>query len=174
MLTRFKQLINLSLTDMPLQALDHPILGRLAPQGDDGTVLVGQVAVGARMVAVRVSADDSELPAALELAAQAVQSVLVLDLKCRQLVCGASLKSYNDQWRFGTSLMADGSAREFEKPALSEEQFCASLELEAIDASGASCLTMWYADGGLFWGHSHCVSSFDGLAMQDTRVSMLG
>ncbi|HEU4843403.1 MAG TPA: DUF2262 domain-containing protein [Burkholderiaceae bacterium] len=174
MLNRFKQLINLTLTDEPRHAVDHPILGRLAPLGDDQSTLVGVAPCGARSVALRVTADDSELAAALELATSAVQSLLVLDARARKLVSDASLKSYNDEWRFGTSLLADGSAREFEKPALSEEAFCAQLELAAIEANGASCLTFSYTDGGLFWGHSHYVCSFDGLAMQDVNVSMLG
>ncbi|HEY0064475.1 MAG TPA: hypothetical protein VGC21_20330 [Telluria sp.] len=174
MLNRFKQLINLSLTDEPLQALDHPILGRLAPQDGDSTALVGQVACGAHMVAVRVSADDSELLAALELAAQAAQSILVLDLKSRKLVAESSLKQYNEQWRFGTSLLADGSARAFETPLLTEEEFCEKLQLDTIETSGASCLTLWYSNGGLFLGRSHNVSSFDGLAMGDVHVSTFG
>jgi hypothetical protein len=174
MLNRFKQLINLSLTDEPRQAVDHPILGRLAPHGDDQSTLVGLAPHGARSVTLRVAADDSELGAALELATSAVQSLLVLDAQARKLVSDASLKSYNDEWRFGTSLMADGSARGFEKPALTEDEFCAQLQLEAVEANGATCLTFSYTDGGLFWGHSHYVSSFDGLAMQDVNVSMLG
>lgn len=174
MLNRFKQLINLSLTDEPRHAVDHPLLGRLAPLGDDQSTLVGIAPHGARSVQLRVSADDSELAAALDLATSAVQSLLVLDVKARKLVSDASLKSYNDEWRFGTSLMADGSARAFEKPALSEEEFCAQLELTAIEANGAKSLTFSYTDGGLFWGHSHYVCSFDGLAMQDVSVSMLG
>jgi len=174
MLNRFKQLINLSLTDEPRHAVDHPILGRLAPSDDDQSTLVGAVPHGAGSLQLRVTADDSELGAALELATLAVQSILVLDARARKLVSDASLKSYNDEWRFGTSLMADGSTREFEKPPLSEQEFCAQLELVAIEANGARCLTFSYNDGGLFWGHSHYVSSFDGLAMQDANVSMLG
>jgi len=174
MLNRFKQLMHMSLTDEPRGALAHPILGRLAPLDDDPSTLAGSIGFGTQAVALRITADDSELAAALELAVSAAQSLLVLDARARILVAETSLHSYNDEWRFGTSLMADGSAREFEKPALTQEQFCAQLTLETIEASGAACLTFWYQDGGLFWGHSHHVASFDGLAMQDVRVSLLG
>jgi hypothetical protein len=44
----------------------------------------------------------------------------------------------------------------------------------ALEVTGAKLLALSYSAGEMFWGHSVCVTSFDGLTLTDTNVELQG
>jgi hypothetical protein len=157
-----------------LDALDHPILGRLEPHEELPEVLRSVINVGGAEVEVWVAPDGGPLDAALRLATDAASGLSELDARCRMLIANDSLASYNSGWRFGAVVQADGSTKNFEKPCLNAEQFASTLTPTTLEVTGDNTIALWYSDGDMFWGHSLCLTSFDGLALTDVTVEMLG
>ncbi len=157
-----------------LDALDHPILGRLEPHEKLSGVLRSVVNVDGAQLEVWVAPDGGPLEAALRLATDAASILSELDARCRMLIANDSLASYNSDWRFGAAVQTDGTTKNFEKPALNEEQFASTLTPTTLEITGANMLAFMYSDGDLFWGHTLCLTSFDGLALTDVTVEMLG
>lgn len=157
-----------------LDAVDHPTLGRLEPHEEFPGVLRGAVNVDGAEVEVWLAPDGGPLDAALRLATDAVSVLRELDASCRMLIAKDSLNSYNSDWRFGTAVQADGSTKNFEKPPFNEEQFASTLTPTMLEITGGNTIAFSYSDGDMFWGHSLCLTSFDGLALTDVTVEMLG
>jgi len=157
-----------------LDALDHPILGRLDPSEKVSGVLGGSVTVGGTTIDISVDPDGGPLETALALAADAVSMLAQLDVRCRALVVVDFFASYNSDWRFGAVVKADGTTEEFEKPLLTEAQFVSALNPAELEITGAKLLALSYAAGEMFWGHWVCVTSFDGLTLTDTNVELQG
>jgi hypothetical protein len=103
-----------------------------------------------------------------------VGSIKALDAKSRALIAEDSLEGYNSGWRFGEVTPPNGTTEPFEKPALTAAEFCEKLKLEAVEVTGPNTLIFWYGDDEMFWGHSLYMTSFDGVTMKDTHVSMFG
>jgi hypothetical protein len=176
---QFKQLLSKSKSTSacrrpPASPMEHPILGSLAPNKTFPESLSGTVIFGSDQVELLVSPDDKTIDVALELAVALVEQLPQLDAKSRRLVADEFLEIYNTNWRFGETVQRDGTTKSFEKPQLSKEQFCQSLQLTSIEASGEAMLVFWYGDGDMFWGHSLELTSFDGTAFGDTYASMAG
>jgi len=159
---------------VPVNPVEHPILGALTPDKTHPHTLVGQVAYGEGFIAVQISPDNKSMDAALSLMADAVSSLADLDEKCRRLIATDSLEGYNTRWRFGQRALTNGAFENFEKPLLSEKEFRANLQFQSVEATGDSLLTLWYGDNDMFWGHGLYVDSFDGVQFKDTHVSMFG
>jgi hypothetical protein len=154
--------------------MEHPVLGSLSPNKTFPESLSGIVRFGSTQVELLVSPDDKTIEVALELAVALIDQLPQLDAKSRSLVAKEFLESYNTNWRFGEAVEQDGTSKPFEKPLLSEEQFCQNLQLTTIEASGEAMLVFWYGDNDMFWGHTLELTSFDGTAFGDTYASMAG
>lgn len=157
-----------------LDALDHPILGRLEPHEKLSGVLCSVVNVDGIEVDVWVAPDGGLLAATLRLATDAVSAFSELDARCRKLIANDRLASYNSDWRFGAEVQADGSTKTFEKPLFNEAQFASTLTPTTLEFTGGNTIAFSYSDGGMFWGHCLCLTSFDGLTLTDVTVGMLG
>lgn len=157
-----------------LDAIDHPILGRLEPHEELSGVLRSVADVGGAQIEVWIAPDGGPLEAVLGLATEAASMLNELDARCRTLIAIDSLASYNSDWRFGAALQADGTTKNFEKPALNEEQFVSMLTPTTLEITGANMIAFSYSDGDMFWGHSLCLTSFDGLALTDVTVETQG
>lgn len=157
-----------------LDAIDHPILGRLEPHEKLSGVLRSVADVGGAKIEVWIAPDGGPLEAVLGLATDAASMLNELDARCRTLIANDSLTSYNSDWRSGAALHADGTTKNFEKPALNEEQFASMLTPTTLEITGAKMIAFSYSDGDMFWGHSLCLTSFDGLTLTDVTVEMQG
>jgi hypothetical protein len=155
-------------------AIEHAFLGVLTPDMDVPSVLVGRTAYENRLIDIRLSDDGASTHEVLALAESAVRSLKNIDLRARLLLANDCLDGYNSDWRFGETLPEDSSTKVFEKPMLSREEFCAKVQLETVEICGSSTITLWYSDDDMFWGHDLFVTSFDGLNLMDTHVSMAG
>ena len=67
---------------------------------------------------------------------------------------------------------ADGTTEQFERSLLTEAQFVAALMPTELETTGTELLAITYAAGEMFWEHSICVTSFDGLSLADARVEL--
>lgn len=157
-----------------LDVVDHPVLGHLNPSDRVSGVLVGSVTAAELTIGIFVNPDGAPLEPALAFAAAAVSKFAELDARCRALVADDCLTAYNSNWRFGSVAKADGTTERFEKPLLTEPQFVAALTPTEIETTGAELLAVAYAAGDMFWEHSICVTSFDGLTLTDVRVELQG
>ena len=157
-----------------LDFVDHPVLGRLSPSDTVSGALVGSVTAADLTLCICVNPDGASLESALAFTAAAVSQFAELDARCRTLVADNFLTSYNSNRRFGAVAKADGTTEQFEKPLLTEPQFVASLTPTEIETTGAELLAVSYADGEIFWEHSICVTSFDGLKLTDVRIELQG
>jgi hypothetical protein len=122
---------------------------------------------GGRTIRVKVIPDDPDKVAeAIAFARRMVAAVSDHDRRARERAAAVLLDVYNDNWRDEDDDDDDddddrigpgGSA-----PPLSADAFVKRLTLYAINvASEASC-DLFYADDGLFGGHSVVVTTFDG------------
>lgn len=157
-----------------LNALDHPILGRLEPHEKLSGVLRSVVNMNGADVEVWIVPDGGPLEATLRLATDAASVLSELDARCRKFIANDSLAAYNSDWRFGGEVQADGSTKTFEKPPFNEEQFASMLTPTTLEFTGDNTIALSYSDGDMFWGHCLCLTSFDGLALTDLTVEMLG
>ena len=157
-----------------LEAVHHPVLGRLEPSEKMPNILSGSITAGGVPIDIRVNPDGASSESALSLAANAVSILPELDASCKLLATAECLASYNNDWRFGAVAQPDGSTTAFEKPMLREEQFVEALSLTGLYATSTGMLELSYEVGDLFWGHWLCVTSFDGLALTDTHVELQG
>lgn len=157
-----------------LDAVDHPVLGRLEAANKVSGVLSGSVTIGSKPLEIAVVLDGEPLETALTFAAEAVLNFSDLDVRSRALVAAHCLASYNSDWRFGAMQQADGTWEKFEKPLLTEEQFASKLTPDELEITGASLIALTYSAGEMFWGHWVCVTSFDGLTLTDTDVELRG
>lgn len=110
-----------------LDALDHPILGKLEPHEKLSGVLRSVVNMDGAEVEVLIVPDGGPLEATLRLATDAASVLSELDARCRKLIANDSLAGYNSDWRFGAEVQADGSTKSFEKPPFNEEKFTSML-----------------------------------------------
>lgn len=156
------------------QPLDHEVLGLLAPDSSQQHVLVGRISHGDMDLEVRISADDGTIEEAISLAAAVKLNLAALDTRARIIIADEFFDGYNSDWRFGHEVLADGSTESFEKPLLSKDDFCAKLRPTGFNATGSSCLTFWYDDDDMFWGHSLSVISFSGTNFDEAYASMSG
>ena len=151
-------------------AVSHPMLGALAGTEEE---LRGEASLGAQQVTLTIRPDGGPLDEALRLAVEVVAQLLTLHERSLRKITDESLESYNNDWRVGQKVDADGKAVDFEKPMLSAAEFSAQLTLVDVEACGRDLVALWYDCGDLFWGHSFCATSFDGVA-GDFDVQMLG
>jgi len=63
---------------------------------------------------------------------------------------------------------------DFEKSALTEDEFAAKLSPTSLQVTGASLIEFWYSDGEMFWGHGVGLTSFNALALTDVHVEIFG
>ncbi|MDR7270133.1 hypothetical protein J2X20_002791 [Pelomonas saccharophila] len=154
----------------PPLALSHPALGELAGTAEE---LRGAVMVGAQRVTLIVRPDGGPMDDALRLAVEAAGQLPGLHERSLRQIAEDSLASYNNDWRVGQTVGADGKAVDFEKPLLSAAEFSVQFSLTEVDVCGPDLLSLWYDCGDLFWGHSFSATFFDGLA-GEIDVQMLG
>ncbi|MFG6464176.1 DUF2262 domain-containing protein [Roseateles sp. DXS20W] len=151
-------------------AVSHPVLGELAGTADE---LHGSTALGARSLKLTVRRDDQAMETTLALAEQVIAHLPALHERSLRRIADGFLVSYNDDWRVGQTVDADGRRVRFENPALSAEAFCVQFALTTVEAGGCDVVALWYDCGELFWGHGFCVTSFDGVA-GELHAEMLG
>ena len=104
----------------------------------------------------------------------ALPAVFFLDDRCRQIIAKESLEGYNSDWRFGERLLPTGRTERFEKPVLTSDEFRSKLVFQRLEVTGPSVLTLRYGDDDMFGGHWLSVTSFDGVALEDTNVALEG
>lgn len=116
--------------------------------------------------------DDKELEESAEVARLAYASLDALHK--RALACASEelCTLYNESHREYGEMQADGTWKEIEGPVLSRPEFESKLFLKSLSVDGLG-LTFFYADGGMFCGHSVVVWSRD-LSFVDVDVSLFG
>lgn len=115
-----------------------------------------------RRVDVNVTSDDSEAAESVVFARAIVASLPAHDRAARATAVRDLLAVYNAGWRHYSTVDDDGNAKDVSDEELSAAAFHDRLSLTALYVIGTRRCDAFYADGGLFWGHSVVVSTSDG------------
>lgn len=107
-------------------------------------------------VEVDVYPDGEEAAFAVGRGQAVVVRLAELESSAKGVAVRDLLETYNDCWRDAD----DGDDEE--RPELSGPEFVARLRLTHVNVEGAAGLSLFFADGGLFGGHSVIVESVDG------------
>lgn len=150
---------------------DDPILGVLA---EDDDRLTGTIPLGGLSVSLTIDADGGDMSAAVSVARSIAATLEECDRTARTAAAAALLVIYNDGWRRYQETLEDGSLRDVAHPQLSAAEFMSRLRLTAVTVLGDGICDLFYADDGMFWGHSVVVSSFDSRQFGDLHVELSG
>ena len=151
--------------------MKHLILGQLE---NDGGCFIGSVSLNGTSIPLRVDPEDAGADRALDLAAVIASSLASYDGVAREVVVRDLLETYNSGWNEYDEIREDGSIESVINPKLDPAEFKSRLILSSLDVSGDSCVHLWYADGGLFWGHSIFVQSLEGDDFSDAQAQLFG
>lgn len=125
-------------------------------------------------VALEIEPEDGHIQASRELARQVMDSAAALESKAKSIASTELLTTYNTNWRSYSEVQGEGSFSDVENPEMSAADFEQTLKLSTISVTGGQNVDFYFEDGGLFWGHTVVVMSFDGVAMNETSVSLMG
>lgn len=148
-----------------------PILGELTSRSNG---FVSIVRFQGREFELTIDPDGEDLELCLEFARKIVNTLEGMHTKAKSVASKILLETYNDSWRFYSTVGDDGQPKEIEEPKLSASDFMQRLELASIGVTGDSAIDFCFNNDGLFWGHSIFVTSFDGVKMKDVDASLFG
>jgi hypothetical protein len=154
--------------------VNHPILGEIRPCPDVSDAFEAAVRHESRTVRILISADDRPIEATIALAAEVATKLRELDETAKRLATTEMLGTYNAGWNDCDIAQDDGSIKSVSNPQLSDSEFCEKLSLDAIDVTGDTCVSFFYKDGGLFWGHSIVVNSMQGTDFSEAYSELFG
>jgi hypothetical protein len=154
--------------------MQHPVLGEISPAKHNAEAFEAEVRYRGNAIPIGIDPDGEEIEAVLALASKVVASLEEIDENSRIVAARDLLATHNNGWNEYDEVMEDGSTRTIHNPELTEDEFRDRLTLSAVNVLGVSNIDIWFEDGGLFWGHGVCVSSFDGLDLTGARAELYG
>jgi hypothetical protein len=154
--------------------MNDEVLGTLLPDERFDGALNGAISHRGKTLKLHVEPDGGDLSLTIALARALVGSLATFDQKARERAATDLLATYNDSWREFEKAHEDGTFVTVSNPQLTESEFMARIELESLEVTGKDTCSLWYADGGLFAGHSIFVTSFDGEMFSDLHASLFG
>jgi hypothetical protein len=154
--------------------MNDEVLGTLLPDERSDGALNGAISYRGKRLPLHVEPEEGDLSLPIALARALVGSLSTFDQKARKAAAAALLTTYNESWREFSKAREDGTMVDVSNPPLSESEFMARIELESLEVGGKDICSLWYADGGLFAGHSIFVTSFDGEKFSDLDASLFG
>ena len=152
--------------------MHHDVLGDIAPAPHTGGG-VASVLYQGRSIEVSIYEDEISYEGAIEEASKAVQALGELDKKAKQYAASQLTETYNGGWNEYEQVQQDGSFKSVTNPKLTESQFQEKLSLASINVTGLM-LEFFYENGGMFWGHSIIVTSFNGIKFNDLHAEIFG
>jgi len=154
--------------------MNHPILGEIRPCSDLSDAFEAVVDYESRTVRFLLSEDDRPLEETIALAAEVATQMRRLDDEAKRRVVADLRGTYNAGWNEHDVVQDDGSLKSVSNPQLSETEFYEKLLLNSIDVTGDRCVTFFYKDGGLFWGHAVVVNSLQGTDFSEAYAELFG
>jgi hypothetical protein len=154
--------------------MKHDVLGEIRrPAGDvfDG---IATIRHGQRDIEIQIIRYDKSFETTLELAAEVVRRLPELDKSAKQIAVADLRETYNNGWNEYDEVQEDGSLKAVSNPQLSEAEFEAKLSLGAVNVTGDRVIEFFYADEGMFWGHSVVVNSLKGVDLSEARAELFG
>jgi len=110
----------------------------------------------------------------LNLAALVVQRLEDLDKVAKQIAATDLCATYNNGWNEYDEVQDDDSLKTVTNPQLSMAEFEAKLSLNAVNVLGDRMIDFFYADDGMFWGHSIVVKSMNGVDLTGAWAELFG
>ncbi|MEP2770486.1 MAG: DUF2262 domain-containing protein [Paracoccaceae bacterium] len=150
-----------------------PVLG---PMEEDQRIkgrLVSHIRLEDRNIELSIDPDGEPLEECVEAAQFLYNSLINIDQKARSVASRDLLNEYNESWRSFGVTYKDGTTKEIENPALTPDEFEATILLHSVNVTG-TMLEFRYSDKGLFAGHSIIVQAFDGVSFKDTHATLFG
>ena len=154
--------------------MNDEVLGMLQPDERTVGALTGTIPYRDKKLTLHLDPEGGDLSLTIALARALVSSIAVFDRKARVAAATSLLGDYNDSWREFEKAREDGTFATVSSPQLTESEFMARIDLEAVEITGSELCCLWYADNGLFAGHSIMVTSFDGAAFSDLQATLFG
>ena len=151
--------------------MQHPVLGSLE---EERGCWVGRVMLDGTSIALRLDPDDEGIGRTVSLAVRLVSALAFHDAAARDLVARDLLETYNAGWNEYDEIQEDGSIVPVVNPTLDPEAFKQRLVLSSLDVDGEGGVRLWYADGGLFWGHRIYVQSLEGDDLSNAHAQLFG
>ncbi|MEP4814750.1 MAG: DUF2262 domain-containing protein, partial [Paracoccaceae bacterium] len=148
----------------------------LGPMEEDQRIkgrLVSHIRLEDRNIELSIDPDGEPLEECVEAAQFLYNSLINIDQKARSVASRDLLNEYNESWRSFGVTYKDGTTKEIENPALTPDEFEATILLHSVNVTG-TMLEFRYSDKGLFAGHSIIVQAFDGVSFKDTHATLFG
>ena len=147
-----------------------PAIGKVAGASDS---VYGQIQCAGRMIELSVFPTEEGFESSLRTAVSVAEKIALLADIGRKLVIANSLVGYNNQWRFGETVLVSGATESFERPSLTASEFSAKLHLTAVEVSSEQVISLMFECVYMFWGHGFSVTNFDGLQFKDVRIELI-
>ena len=129
---------------------------------------------GGTKIPLTIDPDDKTIEETLLFAVSVAESLETMENEIKAVATRNLLNIYNDNWREYQTVMPDGSYKNVTDPELSTSEFESKLSIESINVTGNNWVEYWFAETGLFAGHSVFVQSLNGLDLSDARAEMFG
>jgi hypothetical protein len=147
------------------------VLGSLT---EDGNSLKGIVDFGGSPVGLTIDPDGGDPHASVAVARWIVGHLKEIDVRAKAAAAASLLETYNEGWRNYQEADGKGQLSDVTNPPLSEARFIQRLHIDSLHVLGDSIWDLFYADDGMFWGHSIVVTSFTASEFTDLHVELFG
>jgi Uncharacterized protein conserved in bacteria (DUF2262). len=154
--------------------MTHNILGIVKRLNGDPFDGIATIRHGSRDIKVGITCDDQTFETSLNLAALVVQRLEDLDKVAKQIAATDLCATYNNGWNEYDEVQDDDSLKTVTNPQLSMAEFEAKLSLNAVNVLGDRMIDFFYADDGMFWGHSIVVKSMNGVDLTGAWAELFG
>ena len=134
--------------------------------------LSASVTYGEQSFKLLIDPDDQTLEECLTTARKLLETFQEANNRAQSKASESLLKSYNEDWREYSEMRGE-RYEGVSKPELKSSEFEAILKIDSVAVIG-QMVQFYYADNGLFAGHSVVVTSFDGLSFTDSTAELFG
>jgi hypothetical protein len=134
----------------------------------------GMLLYRGQSIPLRVESDDKTIEEALSFATVIASALAFYDQMSKDIIVASLLESYNSGWNEYDEVQEDGTTKSVLNPKLSATEFRERFILCGVNIGADTCASLWYEDGGLFWGHSVFVESLDGADFTNARAELAG
>jgi len=136
-----------------------PSLPRLKPDPNFEGNLVGRFRRFTGSVKISVYAKAARDEAGMDLLRSAYSRIDALEMRAKLAAARDLLETYNESWR----VYRNSEGQVFEDPVLTERSFPYKLNLNTLEVSDVSTVSLWFDTADIFDGHSILVTFRDGI-----------
>ena len=154
--------------------MSHDILGELRPDPRIPNALTGSIEAGGTAIPLTIEFDGTGKDLVLQFASDIVSGIDHFVLLASKCAAEDLLDTYNENWRLYSVADGKGGFVDVTDPELTAEAFSSKLVLSRVTICGDTMCELWFADGGMFAGHSVSVSSSDGTKFEKLNASLFG